>query len=100
MALVEPLAELVEWRVFECRLTLDRALETLADAAAFLQDRGLLTPTADCALPSLYEACHEDSYKLGSPGFAAWPATKWPRFGELAGAVISSPQCTGARTCS
>ena len=27
----------------------------------------------------------EDPYKIGSPGFAASPATKWPWFGELAG---------------
>ena len=47
-------------------------------------DRGLLTRTADCALPSLYEACHEEPYQPGSPGFATWPATKWPWFGELA----------------
>ena len=46
---------------------------------------GLLTRTADCALPSLYEACHEDPYRPGSPGFATWPATRWPWFGELAG---------------
>jgi hypothetical protein len=67
-----------------CRLTPDRALGTLAEAEAFLRDRGLLTRTADCALPSLYEACHEDPYKPGSPGFATWPATRWPWFGELA----------------
>jgi hypothetical protein len=63
-------------RAFDCRLTLDRALGTLAEAEVFLQDRGLLTRTAGCALPSLYEACHEDPYKPGSPGFATWPATK------------------------
>ncbi|HET8895370.1 MAG TPA: hypothetical protein VFM96_14860 [Gaiellaceae bacterium] len=56
---------------------------TIADAEAFLRDRGLLTPTADCALPSLYEACHEEPYKAGVPGFATWPRTKWPWFGEL-----------------
>jgi hypothetical protein len=82
---VEPLAEQFRRRAFECRLTPDRALETVAEAEAFLRDRGLLTRTADCALPSLYEACHEDPYKAGSPGFATWPATKWPWFGELAG---------------
>ena len=27
---------------------------------------------------------HEDPCKPGSPSFAAWPATKWPWFGELA----------------
>ena len=63
----------------------DRALRSLAEAEVFLRDRGLLTRIADCALPSLYEGCHEDPYKPGSPGFATWPATKWPWFGELAG---------------
>ena len=82
---MESLTGLRERRAFECRLTPDRALQTLADAEAFLRERGLLTRTADCALPSLYEACHEDPYKPGSPGFATWPATKWPWFGELAG---------------
>jgi hypothetical protein len=82
---VESLAGLRERRGFECRLTPDRVLRSLEDADEFLRDRGLLTRTADCALPSLYEACHEDPYKPGSPGFATWPATKWPWFGELAG---------------
>src|SRR5215472_1758160 len=80
---MELLTTLLERRAFDCRLTSDRALGTLAEAEAFLRDRGLLTRTADCALPSLYEACHEDPYKPGSPGFATWPATKWPWFGEL-----------------
>jgi len=83
--IVESLAGLRERRALECRLVPDRALRTLAEAEAFLLDRGLLTRGADCALPSLYEACHEDPYKPGSPGFGAWPATKWPWFGELAG---------------
>jgi hypothetical protein len=81
---VESLTEARERRAFCCRLTPDRALRSLAEAEAFLRDRGLLTRTADCALPSLYEACHEDPYQPGSPGFAMWPATKWPWFGELA----------------
>jgi hypothetical protein len=83
MNLMELLTALLERRAFDCRLTSDRALCTFAEAEAFLLDRGLLTRTADCALPSLYEACHEDPYKPGSPGFATWPATKWPWFGEL-----------------
>jgi hypothetical protein len=77
------LAELAARRGFECRLTADRALESLAEAEAFLQDRGMLTRTTDSALPSLYEACHEDPYQLGGQGFATWPATKWPWFGDL-----------------
>ena len=85
MTIVELLTVLLERRAFDCRLTPDRVLGTLAEAEAFLRDRGLLTRTADGALPSLYEACHEDPYKPGSPGFATWPATKWPWFGELGG---------------
>jgi hypothetical protein len=81
---VGTLAEARERRAFECRLTADRALASLDEADAFLCDRGLLTRTPDCALPSLYEACHEDPYRPGSPGFATWPATKWPWFGDLA----------------
>ena len=62
---VPSLEELQERRAYECRLTPDRALETLDDAAAFLRDRGLLTRTTDCALPSLHEACHEEPYQPG-----------------------------------
>jgi hypothetical protein len=80
----EPLAELIERRELELRLTPDRALETLDEAEGFLRDRGLLTRTADSALPSLYEAFHEDPYLPASRGFGQWPATKWPWFGELA----------------
>jgi hypothetical protein len=83
-ATTSPLAELRERRAYELRLTPDRALESLDEAEAFLRDRGLLTRTADSALPSLYEAFHEDPYKPGSGGFGEWPATKWPWFGELA----------------
>jgi hypothetical protein len=75
--------ELRERRAFECRLTPDRALESLDAAEAFLLDRGLLTRTADSALPSLFEACHEEPYAPDSPGFGQWPRTKFPWFGEL-----------------
>jgi hypothetical protein len=80
---MESLAGLRERRDFECRLTPDRALESLEEAEAFLRDRGMLTRTADCALPSLYGACHEEPYQPGGAGFGSWPATKWPWFGEL-----------------
>jgi hypothetical protein len=71
------LSELEERRAYECRLTPDRALETLDDAAAFVRDRGLLTRTTDSALPSLHEACHEEPYRPGARGFGEWPRTKW-----------------------
>ena len=77
------LAELEERREHECRLTPDRALETLEEAEEFLRDRGLLARTADCALPSLFEACHEEPYARESPGLGQWPATKFPWFGRL-----------------
>jgi hypothetical protein len=70
-------------RAFECRLTPDRALGSLDEAEAFLHDRGLLTRTADCALPSLFAACHEEPYAPDKPGFGQWPRTKFPWFGEL-----------------
>jgi hypothetical protein len=75
--------KLRERRAFECRLTPDRALQSLDEAEEFLQDRGLLTRTADSALPSLFEACHEEPYAPDSPGFGQWPRTKFPWFGEL-----------------
>ena len=81
--MLDSLDELRGRRDYECRLTPDRALETFADAHDFLLDRGLLTRTPDSALPSLYEACHEDPYQAGGRGFASWPATKWPWASEL-----------------
>jgi hypothetical protein len=77
------LAELEERRAYECRLTPDRALETLGEAEEFLLDRGLLTRTTDCGLPSLFEACHEVTYARDKPGFGQWPATRFPWFGQL-----------------
>ena len=77
------LADLEERRAYECRLTPGRALETLDEAEEFLRDRGLLTRTTDSALPSLFEACHEEPYAPESPGFGQWPATKFPWFGRL-----------------
>ena len=80
---MESLTELRERRAFECRLTPDRALGSVDEAEAFLRERALLTRTPDCALPSLYEACHERPYRPGTAGFGSWPATKWPWFGAL-----------------
>ncbi len=77
------LAELQQRRVLDCRLTRDRALGSLDEAEAFLLDRGLLTRTADSALPSLFGACHEEPYAPGKPGFGQWPRTKYPWFAEL-----------------
>jgi len=80
---VSTLAELEERRAYECRLTPDRALETIDEADEFLCDRGLLTRTTDSAIPGLFEACHEEPYAHDKPGFGQWPATKFPWFGQL-----------------
>jgi hypothetical protein len=77
------LAEPQQRRAYECRLTPDRALGSLDEAEEFLLDRGLLTRTADSALPSLFQACHEEPYAPDKPGFGQWPRTKFPWFGEL-----------------
>jgi|GEM_PF-553228 len=71
------LGELFEQRRFSCRLTADRALGSLEEAAGFVVERRLVTRTPDSALPSLFEACHEEPYEEGGRGFASWPATKW-----------------------
>ena len=80
---ISSMDDLLERRAYECRLTPDRALDTLDDAEGFLRDRGLLTRTADSALPSLFEACHEEPYAPDKPGFGQWPRTKYPWFGGL-----------------
>jgi hypothetical protein len=71
------LGRLQERREHLCRLTPDRALETLDEAEAFLRERGMLTRTTDCSLPSLFEACHEEPYAPDKAGFGQWPRTKW-----------------------
>jgi hypothetical protein len=81
---VTTLPDLRRERERVCRLDPAAALETLVDAEAFLRDRGMLTRLADCSLPSLFEACHEEPYKPGSRGFGLWPRTKWPWAFELA----------------
>ncbi len=76
--------QLQNQRTHLCRLTPDRALESPEEAHEFLRDRGMLTRTPDSALPSLFEACHEEPYAAGSRGFGSWPATKYPWYFQLA----------------
>ena len=83
-----PFEELLRQRELDCRLTPDRALETLDAAEAFLRDRGLLTLMPDCSLPSLFGACHEEPYKPGSSGFGLWPRTKYPWAFELSARCV------------
>jgi hypothetical protein len=83
-AKIRAVEELEERRAYLCRLTPDRALESPEEALQFLRDRGMLTRTPDSALPSLFEACHEEPYAAGSRGFGSWPTTKYPWYFELA----------------
>jgi len=71
-------------RTHACRLDPERALGSLAEAAEFLHDRGVLTVTPCCSLPSLHAACHEEPYLPGGRGFAAYPRTKYVWGFELA----------------
>jgi hypothetical protein len=82
---VPTLAELRAERIRVCRLTADRALQSIDEADAFLQDRRLLTLVVDSSLPSLFGATHEEQYAPGKAGFGSWPKTKWRWGGELAG---------------
>jgi hypothetical protein len=70
---VSPEAE----RVRACRLVPELALRSLDEAHEFLRDRGVLTVTPCCSLPSLHAACHEEPYRPGGRGFAAYPRTKY-----------------------
>lgn len=73
----QTMRELEQSRASECRLTPDRALGDVEEAAAFLADRGMLTRMPDSALPSLFAACHEEPARAGGRGFDLWPKTKW-----------------------
>ena len=55
----------------------DAELSSLDEAAEFLHDRGALTVTPCCSLPSLHTACHAEPYLPGGRGFAAYPRTKY-----------------------
>ena len=66
-----------------CRLTPDRALRDVGEAAEWVRERGIATITPDCSLPSLFLACHEPPYRPGSRGFGLWPRTKYPWAVEL-----------------
>jgi hypothetical protein len=77
------LAALEAERSRACRLTPDRALGGIDEAAGWVRERGIVTIMPDCALPSLFAACHEPPYKPGSRGFGLWPRTKYPWAVEL-----------------
>jgi hypothetical protein len=65
-------------------------LATLEEAELFLLDRGMLTLTADSALPSLFGATHEQPFAHGKGGFGTYPKTKWwwgGALGQLPGVV-------------
>ena len=77
-------SELEARRAYECRLTADRTLASLEEAAEWLEERGMVTRTPDCSLPSFHLAMHEEPYRTGSRGFGAYPRTKYVWVFELA----------------
>lgn len=66
-----------EARVRVCRLDPAFALDVFDDAVAFLDDRGVLTQTPCCSIPSLFGACHEEPHSPGKRGYGTWPKTRW-----------------------
>lgn len=70
-------ASLEQRRVEACRLDPRFALDAFADAEAFLADRGMLTLTPSCSLPSLFGACHEEPHSPGKAGYGKYPKTRW-----------------------
>jgi len=87
------LDELKDQRIAACRLNPEFALDEFEDAKRFLEDRGLLTLTACCSLPSLFGACHEEPASPGKPGFGQWPKTRW----WWGGALEASPEVIATR---
>ena len=77
-------SELEARRAYACRLTPDRALTSLEEAAEWLDERGMVTRTPDCSLPSFHLAMHEQPYRAGSRGFGAYPRTKYVWVFDLA----------------
>ena len=75
-----PPAELLARRERECRLDPAFALRDVEEAAAWVRERGIVTLTQSCALPSLFAACHQPPYRPGARGFGGWPrdAYWWP----------------------
>jgi hypothetical protein len=87
------LDELKSQRIEACRLDPEFALDQFEDAKHFLEDRGLLTLTACCSLPSLFGACHEEPASPGKPGFGQWPKTRW----WWGGALEETPDAIATR---
>jgi hypothetical protein len=89
------LQELVAKREFACRLALEHSLATLEEAEAFLLDRGMLTLTPDCALPSLFGACHEAP---ASGGAGIWRVASKQM--AVADRACRAPWCTAPQATS
>ena len=61
-----------------CRLRPDDDLVDVDAARAFLADRGMLTLTPCCSLPSLFGACRgDDPWRPERRGYARYPERRW-----------------------
>jgi hypothetical protein len=67
---------LLELREHDCRLAADRWLTSLDEARSFLYERGMLSTTPSCWLPSLFGACPPNP-DPAARGFAAMPVNRW-----------------------
>jgi hypothetical protein len=66
------------------RLLPGRALETLDQAAEFVEEMGIVVQTPHPHLPSLFGAAQGKPHTPGAGGFGQWPEHAWSWAGELA----------------
>lgn len=77
-------AAFAEDRARRHRLTPERQLRNIEDAAGFLEEMGLLLQTPHPYLPALFSAAQGKPAKPGARGFGQWPEHAWSWAGELA----------------
>ncbi len=64
-------------RAYLHRLTPDRALNTVEEAARFVREIGVVLLSPYRYLPSLFAAAQGQPFKPGFGGFGQWPAHAW-----------------------
>ncbi len=89
---VPSMDDLLARRAYECRLTPDRALETLEDAEGFLQDRGLLTRTADSRAAEPVRRVPRGAVRARQAGVRAVAADEVPVVRAARRARLSRPR--------
>jgi hypothetical protein len=87
-------------RIVRHRLTPDRALVDLEDAAGFVAEMGVVLQAPDPLLPSLFAAAQGAPARPGTGGFGDWPAHAWWWAGALGERpdILSCKVLLGKRT--